>query len=34
MRKWDPLIGRIELYVVLGAAVLLAVAYVVQTVIE
>jgi hypothetical protein len=30
MRRWDPLIGRIEMYVLLGVAVLMAAAYVVQ----
>ena len=32
MRRWDPLIGRIEMYVLLGVAVLMAAAYVVQRV--
>jgi len=34
MRRWDPLIGRIDLYVLLGVAALLAAAYVVQRVVE
>jgi hypothetical protein len=34
MRRWDPLIGRIEMYVLLGVAVLLAVAYGVRRVVE
>ena len=34
MRWGDPLIGRIEMYVLLGVAVLLAGAYVVQSVVE
>jgi hypothetical protein len=33
MRWGDPLIGRIELYVLLGVAALLAVAYVVRAVV-
>ena len=34
MRRWDPLFGRIEMYVLLGVAVLLAAAYVVRRVVE
>jgi hypothetical protein len=34
MRRWDPLIGRIEMYVLLGVAVLMAAAYVVQRVVQ
>jgi hypothetical protein len=32
--RWDPLIGRIEMYVLLGVAVLMAAAYVVRRVVE
>jgi hypothetical protein len=34
MRWGDPLFGRIDMYVLLGVAVLLAAAYVVQRVVE
>jgi hypothetical protein len=34
MRRWDPLIGRVELYVLLGVAVVLAAAYVVRGIVE
>jgi len=34
MRRWDPLIGRMEMYVLLGVVVLLAAAYVVKGVVQ